>query len=223
MESLFRALENAADGAYVIDANQRVVYWNSAAERMLGYAADEVMGRSCYEIIRGRNDSDHVWCQADCVVTAAAQAGEAVDSFNACARTKSGDQRWINVSILSVSSADDNGSQLVVHLFRDATGLKQQEQFAQQVLSAASRFRRNATFATPAVPSNGPSAQLTPRESEVLVLLARGSSTRDIAAALSISASTTRNHVQNIFHKLDVHSRPAAVAYAFEHGLVSDE
>ena len=61
---------------------------------------------------------------------------------------------------------------------------------------------------------------LTDREREVLSLLAQGHITRDIAQSLSISNSTTRNHIQNILHKLNVHSRLEAVAYAYEHGLV---
>jgi two-component system nitrate/nitrite response regulator NarL len=61
---------------------------------------------------------------------------------------------------------------------------------------------------------------LTDREREVLSLLAQGHSTREIAQALSISYSTARNHIQNILHKLNVHSRLEAVAYAYEHGLV---
>jgi two-component system nitrate/nitrite response regulator NarL len=50
--------------------------------------------------------------------------------------------------------------------------------------------------------------------------LARGHSTRAIAAALSLSPSTVRNHIQGILTKLHVHSRVEAVAYALEHGLV---
>jgi DNA-binding NarL/FixJ family response regulator len=66
-----------------------------------------------------------------------------------------------------------------------------------------------------------PEAQeLTDREREVLSLLAQGLNTPDIAQSLSISSSTVRNHVQNILHKLQVHSRLEAVAYALKHGLV---
>lgn len=68
-----------------------------------------------------------------------------------------------------------------------------------------------------------PAANLTERELDVLMLLARGLSTADIAQSLSISSSTTRNHIQNIFQKLGVHSRSAAVAWAFEQGLVTSE
>ncbi|HJQ75560.1 MAG TPA: LuxR C-terminal-related transcriptional regulator [Gaiellaceae bacterium] len=61
---------------------------------------------------------------------------------------------------------------------------------------------------------------LTPRELEVLRLVAAGKSNRDIAAALVVSEHTVARHVQNIFAKLRVSSRTAATAFAFEHELV---
>jgi ATP/maltotriose-dependent transcriptional regulator MalT len=61
---------------------------------------------------------------------------------------------------------------------------------------------------------------LTARELEVLRLLAAGKSNREIAGALVISEHTVGRHVQNIFAKLDVSSRAAAGAFAYEHRLV---
>ena len=61
---------------------------------------------------------------------------------------------------------------------------------------------------------------LTPRELEVLRLVATGKSNREIAAALVISEHTVARHVQNIFTKLGVPSRTAAGAFAFEHHLL---
>jgi DNA-binding NarL/FixJ family response regulator len=61
---------------------------------------------------------------------------------------------------------------------------------------------------------------LTPREVEVLRLVARGSTNRAIAEALDISEKTVARHLSNIFTKLDLSTRAAATAYAFRHGLV---
>jgi DNA-binding NarL/FixJ family response regulator len=63
-------------------------------------------------------------------------------------------------------------------------------------------------------------AQLTGREVEVLRLLAAGQTNRDIARELVISERTVDRHVSNLFSKLDVQSRSAATAYAYEHDIV---
>ena len=60
---------------------------------------------------------------------------------------------------------------------------------------------------------------LTAREAEVLRLVASGKSNPEIAAALFLSEKTVARHLSNIFAKLDVPSRTAAAAYAFDHGL----
>ena len=61
---------------------------------------------------------------------------------------------------------------------------------------------------------------LSPRELEVLRLIAVGKTNREIAASLVISEHTVARHVQNIFAKLGLSSRAAATKYAFEHDLI---
>jgi DNA-binding NarL/FixJ family response regulator len=62
--------------------------------------------------------------------------------------------------------------------------------------------------------------RLTGREVEVLRLVATGRTNRAIAADLAISEKTVARHLSNIFTKLDLPSRSAATAYAYEHKLV---
>ena len=61
--------------------------------------------------------------------------------------------------------------------------------------------------------------QLTPREAEVLKLIAQGLSNAEIAAALVVSGATVKTHVNRIFFKTGVRDRAQAVRYAFEHGI----
>jgi DNA-binding CsgD family transcriptional regulator/tetratricopeptide (TPR) repeat protein len=61
---------------------------------------------------------------------------------------------------------------------------------------------------------------LSAREVEVLRLVASGKSNKEIASALFLSVKTVDRHVSNIFVKLDVPSRAAATAWAYQHGLV---
>ena len=64
-------------------------------------------------------------------------------------------------------------------------------------------------------------AHLTPREREVLTLLARGANGREIAAELGISRNTVRTHVQSILSKLQVHSRLEAATFAVRRRLMA--
>lgn len=64
-------------------------------------------------------------------------------------------------------------------------------------------------------------AGLTDREVEILRLLARGSSNRQIAQELVISDKTVAHHLQHIYHKIGISSRAAAVFFAMEHELIA--
>lgn len=65
--------------------------------------------------------------------------------------------------------------------------------------------------------------QLTPREKQVLGLMAQGCVNDEIATELVLSRQTVKNYVRNIFNKLGVKTRVEAVLYAIEHGLRADE
>ena len=66
-------------------------------------------------------------------------------------------------------------------------------------------------------------AGLTAREVDVLRLLARGMSSREIASRLVISPKTARNHIEHIYVKIGASSRATASLFAMQHGLLSDE
>jgi two-component system NarL family response regulator len=65
--------------------------------------------------------------------------------------------------------------------------------------------------------------ELTPRELEVLTLIAGGLCNKDIARELSISEKTVKNHINNIFSKLHLYDRTQAMLYAIRKGLVKVE
>ncbi|WP_326649385.1 MULTISPECIES: response regulator transcription factor [unclassified Streptomyces] len=81
-------------------------------------------------------------------------------------------------------------------------------------------YRRLASEPVPASGGDEPKApQLTERETEVLRLVAKGLSYKQIAERLVISHRTVQNHVQNTLGKLQLHNRVELVRYAIERGL----
>jgi DNA-binding NarL/FixJ family response regulator len=63
--------------------------------------------------------------------------------------------------------------------------------------------------------------ELTPRELEVLALIARGRSNAEIASTLFVSAATVKTHINHVFAKIGARDRAQAVHYAYTHGLAS--
>jgi PAS domain S-box-containing protein len=223
MNRLFEIFSNTADGAFIIDKDQCIIYWNKAAEQMLGYSASEVMGQPCYKILRGCDDKGQITCHPGCNVSTRALAGNRVNNYDLATCAKSGEMRWINISILTVFPSDDGSRPFIVHLFRDATKTKQNEQFIHQMFDAVRQWQKTVVPTNSPILSEPQVEKLTNREHEVLSLLADGASTSEIAETLSVSSATVRNHIQNILRKLNAHSRVEAVAYAFAHGLISKE
>ena len=83
----------------------------------------------------------------------------------------------------------------------------------QRLLSAAAR--------APAAPADDGEGDLTPRESDVLRLIAEGKSNREIARALYVSEATVKTHVNRIFAKTGSRDRTQAIRYAYTHGYAN--
>ncbi|HXL94888.1 MAG TPA: response regulator transcription factor [Streptosporangiaceae bacterium] len=89
----------------------------------------------------------------------------------------------------------------------------------QRLLSAAVRSGPGAGPDTGA--ASGDESELTPREAEVLRLIAAGQSNREIARALFVSEATVKTHVNRIFAKTGSRDRAQAIRYAYTHGYAS--
>jgi PAS domain S-box-containing protein len=200
MSGLDEVFARAGDGAFAIGPDGRIVLWNRAAEKMLGYTAREALGRPCCDLFVGYDDSGNRLCYQGCHVMSLVKMGDAVQSFDMRTRTKSGRAIWISLSTLTVPAGATAGP-LTVHLFRDVTATKELLGLVQERLAAPAATE----------PTGDP---LTRRELEILRMIATGMSTRAAADKLHVSPATVRNHVQNVLGKLGAHSRLEAVAVA---------
>jgi len=203
---LDEALARAADGAFAIGPDGKIVLWNRAAEKMLGYPAREAIGRLCCDLFIGYDDHGNRLCYQGCHVMSLVKMGDPIQSFDMRTRTKAGRPIWVNLSTLTVPTGPANGS-LTVHLFRDVTATKELLGLVRERLTA---------------PAGGEATGdvLTRRELEILRTIAAGVSTKAAADKLHVSPATVRNHVQNILGKLGAHSRLEAVAMATRQRLL---
>ncbi len=82
-----------------------------------------------------------------------------------------------------------------------------------------SKLVRNIKSGPATMPAPAERDKLSPREREILILLSRGASNKEIARALDVAESTVKIHVQHILRKLNLTSRVQAAVYAVETGL----
>jgi DNA-binding NarL/FixJ family response regulator len=87
------------------------------------------------------------------------------------------------------------------------------------VTAVLDQTRPPAASETAGVPSSDLPDELTPREVEVLKLIASGLSNQEIADALVLSNATVKTHINRIFYKTGARDRAQAVRYAYQHGL----
>lgn len=138
-----------------------------------------------------------------------------------------------NVLVLTTYADDDS---LFPALHAGARGYLTKDASAEEIEIAIRAVAAGRTHLDPAVQErlvaallDGPSTaapepgvgsdQLTPRETEVLALIAAGLSNTEIAERLVVSHATVKTHVNRIFSKTGARDRAQAVRYAYEHGL----
>ncbi len=122
-------------------------------------------------------------------------------------RTRDGLRTEVCVVVIAV---DGPGGQQLVHMVVDDERERRIRIYLERVVGRTSLDAESE--AGPASTSASASSELSPREREVLAMLAADATLYEIAARLSISHATVRNHVQHILSKLGVHSILEAVA-----------
>ncbi len=185
----------SGDAVFAFDSRLAVVGWNREAERLTGLKATKVLGRPCWEVLGGVDLEGHLVCHAGCSIARSCTEGRAATPVTLAVRAN-GARRLIRLSTVSLVC---DGKPLNLHLFSEVKG-----GMAEQP------------------PPSGASASppLTPRQHDVLRLLAEGLGTEEIAARLAISRATVRNHVRALLIALECHSRLEAVVRGRALGLL---
>jgi two-component system response regulator NreC len=134
-----------------------------------------------------------------------------------------------------VLSAYDNQAYLRQMLEAGATGYVSKNLAARELIQAIRIVARGETYIDPAIANLTPNpvtlerlrgdvrrSELTEREREVLLLIAKGYTNKEIAAQLSISVKTVETHKGNIMSKLELKNRADAVRFAVQQGWLLD-
>ena len=205
---LLRSLGTTADGMVAVGPGGEILSWNAAAAELLGYNADEVVGKSCYDVFGWLDRCGNPICSAFCPHCRPGRGEEHVEMREVIARSKQGQDIWLSVSTL-VPAEELRGQCRLVHLFREAGLPPALERLV------AERLGRSATVEVPGeAEAVAALERLTTREREVLRMIADGMGTNEVADELTVSLATVRNHVQHILDKLGVHTKlEAAVLY----------
>jgi DNA-binding CsgD family transcriptional regulator len=183
----------SGEAVVAVDANLRVVSWNGATEALTGVAAEDAVGQPCWRVLRGQSRRGALLCHRECSVTRYAREGYGLPRQDMTIATRSG-PRSVSVSTVILR---DRVEPLFVHVLRD-----------------------DALDGRAPADQPLPVARLTPRQLQVLRLLAEGITARRIAERLGLAETTVRNHIRAVLSELGAHSQLEAVARARAQGLV---
>ena len=200
---LSKALLSTSEAAYAVDRDGIIRGWNRAAEVAFGYSQSDAINRRCWELLAGQDLFGNRYCCKGCPLREMAFNHKSVNSNEM--RFVTADKKLTQFRITRLLIACDAENEVLVHLCRS-------QDEAGNGSDNITATRKPVMFPW--------SKTLTSREMEMLAMLADGNSTRQIATELSLSPATVRNHIQNIFYKLDVHNRVAAVRRGRECGLI---
>lgn len=221
--------------AFASDQNHRIIFWNKGAERVTERRAADALGRLCHDVFSGRDLFGNRFCSESCPVSQMINRNEAVSRFE----MQTGDRlrpKTLGITIVKIPDPG-RGLPTAVHLLdqiqekrwlaRELAGLtKVAGAVAPGGLISADRGSPIRLPLSPSTrasvkggkPGSRAAEQLSGRELDVLRAIASGQANRDIAVALHISVATTRNHVQGILKKLNVHTKLEAMALAVRNG-----
>jgi DNA-binding CsgD family transcriptional regulator len=184
----------SGDAVFRTAPEGRIREWNQACEQLTGISAADAEGRECWDVIRGRDAHGGVVCHRACSIMALARQGWPVRCTDLHLETPQGTKRVTISTIVLHAEAET----VVLHPLREAADPPRPR------------------------PRDLPEPHLTARQREVLQLLAEGLVVKQIAARLTLSQTTVRNHVRAIFRELDAHSQLEAVAQARLLSIVDD-
>ncbi len=214
-----------AEAIFVVDPNYRIVYWDTKAESLTGLLSEETIGRACQEVLGGECEAQSTSSneQHHSVMHLAHAEHPSQGGYEMRIPTRWGKKRWVGVSNLSVQTEEGT---YFIHLLRDTQAEHETLEMARALIegfsSGKDTYNRDTynrdTYNRDTYNRDTP--ELTPRQLEVLGMLACGKSAREICTELYLSQATVRNHIRALLLALGAHSQLEALAKARQVGLL---
>ena len=230
-EAICNLMDTSRFGAYAIDREQRLLFWNRGAEEILGHGRQEVLGRRCCEVLgallpgaRGPG------CAGECPSLRQFRLGLIPSVFQLRLLCLWGERKQVRV--IPIAVADPRmGEPVLFHLFHELPGEGETPLLplgAPEALVGAGRghgagMDSDAESGAESGVNAGVAAggqPVTRRELEVLRLLSLGRDTQQIAGELKLSHHTVLNHIRNSRRKLQAPTRMDAVLTAMRLGFL---
>lgn len=117
MDLKYNVLTGTGDGTFIIDNNQRIFYWNAAAEEILGYRAAEACGQLCWMLLQGCTVNGHLICQCDGTIVSQARGRQLTRHFHLMARHREGHRVLIDITTIPIFSVEGDHLEGLAHLF----------------------------------------------------------------------------------------------------------
>ena len=212
IEVTLDGISRSGEAVFATDGADRIVHWNKACETLLGRSARSVMGRPCYEVLGGRDSFGNQYCQRNCPVARQAREkkDDPVHAFPLSVQNGAGARQEVSSSMFCIPSYHPALAKLV-HVLRTP---------GRTVPPAPSVTATVRDPVAPVMNALGEAVNLSRREKEILSCVSKGLSTFATAKKLVIAPVTVRNHIQSVLRKLDLHSKTAAVAFAYRHQMI---
>ena len=118
MSPQFDFLTHTGDAAFIIDKNQRITAWNSAAEEILGYTAAEARGRRCWMLLQGCTLKGQIVCQCDGPIVSQARNRALTRHFHLLVKRRDGQRALIDISTIPFYTEKNGELEGLAHLFR---------------------------------------------------------------------------------------------------------
>lgn len=216
-------VKNASRAAIAVDSDNNIVNWNAAAIELVGFAADEVVGRNLQQVIQARDVHGNRLSSNHSALHEMVRIGDTPKSFEIAIITATGNMIRVAVTVVVVLGPESTSYHLIY--------LMTQMHRRRRADEAIDRLLAQTNIPGVTVPGSGaPSGadqrgttqqpHLTRRQLEVLLLLAEGKRSREIAEELCISVHTVRTHIQGILRTLGAANRLEAVSRALHERII---